>query len=82
MFRFLLGRDVKKTFIIAVALALAIAGGSTLWADCSTYHDSRMMRITGEWVCAGSGDGCTECTDGGRRSCVTNGMSCKPLQDY
>lgn len=67
-------RRARVLFYVAAMLSL----GVPVAADtCVEYPNSRIGYVQGYGnVCQNSGTGCTECTNGGGGSCVTNGDSC------
>lgn len=68
----------RTSWIAAAALASVLGVVGWVFADCTTYYNSRVEYHGGGAICAGSGSGCTECTDSEGGSCVTNGSSCTP----
>ena len=72
----------QRIFLPALLVLGCILGWAAVSAECYNYPNSRVEYHEGQAVCAGSGNGCTECTNGGGGSCVTTGSHCGPLHDY
>lgn len=48
--------------VLAIVLALAPMPTASAQGGCTTYHNSSMTRLAGQWVCAYTGVACTECS--------------------
>ena len=68
----------RRTLLGIVTTSLILAGGYVI-ADCNSYSNSRIVYVGADAYCGDTGTGCTECTDAGGGSCVTNGESCQPF---